>query len=143
ALDEFRRQQMIEKYGAPLLDALGPCVIMPDSVVDRLAECAEANKIASTDDIQREVGKKWSKGREYGETVVGIIHQHFPREAPFVSTPLASRARVNNTAVASPSPTNPSRAQASSSTQTPAVRPTVRQYKCSACHQSGHNSESY
>ena len=73
ALDDFRRQQMVEKHGSSLLDALGASIIMPNAILERLVECAEAKKIESAVDLQREVGKKWTKARELGGAVVEII----------------------------------------------------------------------
>ncbi|EPS96961.1 hypothetical protein FOMPIDRAFT_1091292, partial [Fomitopsis schrenkii] len=91
ALDSFRRQRMVEKHGASLLDTLGASIIMPNSILDRLVDCAEAKKIASASDLQREVGKKWTKAHELGDAVVEIILCFFPRETPFSTTPLTPR----------------------------------------------------
>ena len=73
ALDGFRRQRMLAKHGESLLNALGASIIMPNSILDRLVDCAEAKKIASVEDLHREVGKKWTKAQELGHDVVGII----------------------------------------------------------------------
>ncbi|KAH9831739.1 P-loop containing nucleoside triphosphate hydrolase protein [Rhodofomes roseus] len=73
ALNTFRRERTIEKYNKALLDALGPSVILPDNVLDHLVECAQAGKIKSATDLQREVGKKWGKVQEHGEAVIALI----------------------------------------------------------------------
>lgn len=73
ALDNFRRQRMVDKHGESLLDTLGASMMMPNSVLERLVECAEAKKIASASNLEREVGKKWSKAHELGPAVVDIV----------------------------------------------------------------------
>ncbi|KAH9938065.1 P-loop containing nucleoside triphosphate hydrolase protein [Fomitopsis serialis] len=136
ALDTFRRERTINKYGRALLDNLGASVVLPDDAIDRLVECAQAGKIKSLDDVQREVGKKWGKAREYGEEVAAIIRRIFPLDNPFVVAPLTPRPQpVNAAHVGSSTAPNHSSALA---TPTPARR-TVRQYKCSACGAAGHN----
>ncbi|KAH9929414.1 P-loop containing nucleoside triphosphate hydrolase protein [Fomitopsis serialis] len=136
ALDTFRRERTINKYGRALLDNLGASVVLPDNAIDRLVECAQAGKIKSLDDVQREVGKKWGKAREYGEEVAAIIRRIFPLDNPFVVAPLTPRPQpVNAAHVGSSTAPNHSSALA---TPTPARR-TVRQYKCSACGAAGHN----
>ncbi|EPT02384.1 hypothetical protein FOMPIDRAFT_1118437 [Fomitopsis schrenkii] len=141
ALDDFRRERMITKFGEAMLDAYGASVIMPDAALDRLVECANTQKIASIEDIRREVGKQWSKVHKHGDTVLSLVKRHFPPEVPFVSTPLASRAQVLNTSGSTVTPSSPTRARAGPDAAATPARPAVKRYKCSACHAVGHNSE--
>ncbi|KAH9914611.1 uncharacterized protein B0H18DRAFT_1144264 [Fomitopsis serialis] len=140
ALDTFRRERTINKYGRALLDSLGASAVIPDDVIDRLVECAQARKIKSVDDIQREVGKKWGKAREYGEAVTNIIMRFFPMDSPFVTAPLTPRPQAMNATAAGVRPSTTPNRRALPGTPTPS-RPTVRQYKCGACGQTGHNRE--
>lgn len=64
---------MITKFGEAMLDAYGASVIMPDAALDRLVECANTQKIASIEDIRREVGKQWSKVHKHGDTVLSLV----------------------------------------------------------------------
>lgn len=73
ALDYLRRERMIERFGRSMLHALGADAIIPDDVVDRLVEYAEAKTIRSVEDVQRQVGKMWGKMHEYGKDVVSVI----------------------------------------------------------------------
>ncbi|KAG1724446.1 uncharacterized protein EDB91DRAFT_1062838, partial [Suillus paluster] len=54
ALEDWRDQKTVEIYGrSPLID-LGPTVVMGDSVLDRIIDCAHHEKIRVIQDLHKE-----------------------------------------------------------------------------------------
>ncbi|KAI5980651.1 hypothetical protein EDD15DRAFT_2187261 [Pisolithus albus] len=126
SLLDWCEQKTATVYGWAGLNNDGP-VIMSDSTLDRIIDCAHHRKIETCQDLKREMG--WMDSDLYGDEVLALIRRHAPPlPSVFVSTPL-SRGTT-------------------SSITTPTVVPlpqlqlptTLRPNKCSACGQEGHNA---
>ncbi|KAI0681764.1 hypothetical protein BC835DRAFT_1301814 [Cytidiella melzeri] len=124
-LDNFCRQKMQDMFGWAALRNLGPTEVMSDEVLKRIASCARCNKIASLEDVQREV-PKWQRARELSQEILVILQSHYLLTNLYATTPL--RQRPSNL----PAPAN----------STADVAATVRKVvTCSACKQHGHTRE--
>ncbi|KIK73188.1 hypothetical protein PAXRUDRAFT_123326, partial [Paxillus rubicundulus Ve08.2h10] len=111
-------------FGHASLNDLGPSLIMPDAILDRIVDAAHHCKVNSIQDLKRETG--WTDSYAYGDDVVTIIRRHaIPLPSPFVTTPLRLNA---STSIAGPSD------------QHSCITATKRCNKCSACGQEGHNA---
>lgn len=73
ALHQFRRTKMKEVFGLAVLCNLGPGLIMGDSVLDRIADCARVNKLTSLDALYRET--KWDQTWDLGDAVLAVVYQ--------------------------------------------------------------------
>ncbi|KAI6011187.1 hypothetical protein EDC04DRAFT_2580611 [Pisolithus marmoratus] len=90
-------------------------VIMSDSMLSCIVDCAHHHKIETYEDLKRETG--WIDSKLYGDEVLSLIQRHAcPLSSVFISTPLSCGTSSTIT-----TPTCPS--------------------KCSACSQEGHNGE--
>ena len=107
-------------YGECNLNNYGPGIMMPDSSLDRIVDCAYQKKIITIEDLRKET--RWSGVDQFGSEVIAIIHHIIPVPiaAPLLSppTPLQSHtlSRTSNDA--------------------------RKQSRCSACNMEGHNSMS-
>ncbi|PIL23292.1 transporter [Ganoderma sinense ZZ0214-1] len=72
-LHQFRRTKMKELFGLAVLRNLGPGLVMGDSILDRIADCARVNKLTSLDALYREM--KWDQTWDLGDAVLAIVYQ--------------------------------------------------------------------
>ncbi|KAI6114445.1 hypothetical protein F5141DRAFT_1001899 [Pisolithus sp. B1] len=99
-------------YGWVCLNNNGP-VIMSNSTLDCIIDCAHHHKIETCQDLKREMDSD-----VYGDEVLTLIQRHVPPlPSVFISTPLSCST--------------------TSSITTPTVIPLPQM--CSACSQEGHN----
>lgn len=115
ALNEFREQETIKKFGKSRLKNSGPGLIMPNNILQRIVDCVHAQKINSKDDLQLET--RWSRVDLFADAVLAIIDM-------CRRPPLTPSAANDN---ASPA-TNVKKA------------PKIGQSRCGACGEVGHNS---
>lgn len=145
ALHEFRRECTIKTFGRIHLNNLGPGLIMGDTVLEHIADCARVNKLTSPDSLYRET--KWSRAQEHGNEVLALVNRcvissyvlncpdwvlrrYYPHStSPFVTTPLQPRQSSGASAASTPI------------TPTPAGRLASRTRRCGRCGQIGHNSK--
>ncbi|KAG1867739.1 hypothetical protein F4604DRAFT_1584971 [Suillus subluteus] len=120
ALDDWREETTIKLYGHAHLHDLGPGLIMPNSILDRIVECAHFSKIRSTADLVKETC--WSGANKHGNEIIALIHQVCPLPTPLTSAPLQPRTISSN---------------ANANTSVP--RNAKRKMRCSACGEEGHN----
>ena len=73
ALNELRRDRTQALFGLAILNNLGPYLIMADPVLDRIAECARAQKLAGLDDLYRETAEWCWEALELGEQVLELV----------------------------------------------------------------------
>ena len=73
ALDQYRLARARAEFGSAATYHLCPGLVLPDSVLLRLVDCARARKIGSVADIKRET--KWPARLvdKYGMDVLDII----------------------------------------------------------------------
>lgn len=71
-LDNFRRDKMAALYGRDALADLDAGIIMGDDELMRIADCAHCHKIASVEDLRRELSR-WDGAGEYGQEIVALI----------------------------------------------------------------------
>ncbi|KIJ14139.1 hypothetical protein PAXINDRAFT_79821 [Paxillus involutus ATCC 200175] len=122
ALQDWRESKTTLVYGWASLNDHGPSLIMPNSTLDRIIDCAHHRKIQTHQDLKRETG--WTDSDQFGNEVIALIQRHAtPRPSLFASTPL-----------------RPSTMTTLSATNLP-PSPTKRRNRCGACGQEGHNSK--
>jgi hypothetical protein len=80
ALDNFRRQETIRKFGLSRLKNSGPGLIMPNAILKRIVDCAHAMKINSKEDLQLET--QWSRANIYSEEILTLIKIHHAPPEP-------------------------------------------------------------
>jgi cytochrome c553 len=113
ALNEFRKNQTIKKFGLSRLKNSGPGLIMPNAVLQCIVDCVHMLKIRSKDDLQIET--RWSRTDVFVDAILALIEAHRdPTMAP--------KAPIQ---------------QIQASTDSTASSKVVT---CSCCHQQGHNS---
>ena len=148
ALDEWRDAKTISIYGWARWDNLGPSLVMPTSILDRIVDCAHRQKITTAHDLKKETG--WTDAEQFSEEIIAIIKRcTAPLPLPFASTPLrpSTSNTVNIQVPATSSLLNPA-AQPEPSVSvvlspTSAALPHRRApIKCGACGKEGHNGES-
>jgi hypothetical protein len=76
ALEEWRELMTRRVYGDSTLNDYGPGVTMPDSVLDRIIDCAHQHKISTIDDLRKET--KWSAADRFGSDVIAIVQRIIP-----------------------------------------------------------------
>ncbi|KAF8415303.1 hypothetical protein L210DRAFT_3495955 [Boletus edulis BED1] len=125
ALEDWREGTTISLHGEGFLCDLGPGLVMPTKVLDRIVTCAHAHKIKTVANLQKETS--WSGAEHYGHQIVSLVLQHLP--IPVIA-PLFTSAPLPRSNGVAPSPLT-----------TLAPKPTTRrQIRCSACHGEGHNA---
>jgi ATP-dependent DNA helicase RecQ len=134
ALYDWREEKTISIYGWAHLSDLGPSLVLPNSMLDRIVDCAHHRKIHSVLELKKETG--WTDADRFGNEVVLLIQSLAPPGAsPFAMTPLSRTPSASNTIVLPPTPSTPSPCLATTSNAP------KRKNKCSACGQEGHNGE--
>ncbi|KAF8448775.1 hypothetical protein L210DRAFT_3388132 [Boletus edulis BED1] len=139
ALEDWRERKMEQVHGKTHLNDIGPAIIMPDGVLDRIVDSAHFFKIKTVDDLSRET--RWSKASQYGAEVITIIHTTIPLPTPsavFVTMPLQPRQALQLAAPLFPPDAMPTVVPSDDVTATTAGK----KNKCSACGVEGHNSKS-
>lgn len=102
ALEDWREQKTATVFGRANLNDLGPSLVMPNTVLDRVVDAAHHYKIHSVQDLKKETG--WTRSEQYGEEVVAIVQRlAVPRPSPFVSTPLRLSSAINHVGPTAPS----------------------------------------
>ncbi|KIK73892.1 hypothetical protein PAXRUDRAFT_177247 [Paxillus rubicundulus Ve08.2h10] len=136
ALDNWRDAKTIIVYGWARLNDLGPALIMPNSILDCIIDCAHHHKINTIQDLRKETG--WTDAELFGEEVIGIIQRcTAPLPLPLISTPLRpSTFSTINTSTLSLLNTSSLNSISSPSS----VAPKHHAIKCGACRKEGHNS---
>ncbi|KAG2134634.1 hypothetical protein BD769DRAFT_1353154 [Suillus cothurnatus] len=104
ALDDWREEATIKLYGHAHLHDLGPGLIMPNSILDRIVECAHFLKIKSTADLVKET--RWSGANKHGDEIIALIHQIRPLPTPLTSAPLQPRTASSNANASTSVPRN-------------------------------------
>ncbi|KAI6004190.1 P-loop containing nucleoside triphosphate hydrolase protein [Pisolithus albus] len=143
ALLTWREEKTVAVYGWACLYDNGP-VVMTNSTLDRIIDCAHHHKIQTPQDLKRET--VWADSNLYAAEVVSLVQRHAAlRTLLFISTPLRQDARTTlsianpiTVPVPTPDPTMP-QLTSSGNSSLPMKR---RAAKCSACGQEGHNGSS-
>ncbi len=73
ALHQYRRDQTVREYGRAHLHNSGYGAIMGDKILQRIVDCARANKIRTLEGLYRET--KWNRTYELGETVLELVNK--------------------------------------------------------------------
>ncbi|KAG1803246.1 uncharacterized protein BJ212DRAFT_1285275 [Suillus subaureus] len=129
ALDDWHEQKTISTYSWSHLNDLGPSLVLPNCMLDRIVNCAHHHKINSIFDLKKETG--WMDSDRFGNEIITLIQRHAPPIAsPFVTTPLSYPSTGNVPVLATPCPT--------ARTNTPNLK---HRNKCGACNNEGHNGK--
>jgi ATP-dependent DNA helicase RecQ len=119
ALNEFREQETVKKFGKSRLKNSGPGLIMPNDILKRIIDCVHAQKITNKEDLQHET--RWSRIDQFADAVLAIIDTC---RRPSSSSSLTPEAASS----------------VSTATNTKKV-PKIGKSHCGACGEVGHNSE--
>ncbi|KIK96247.1 hypothetical protein PAXRUDRAFT_138923 [Paxillus rubicundulus Ve08.2h10] len=142
ALDDWREAKTVAVYGWSNLHDIGLCIVMPNSILERIVDCAHHRKINNAQDLKCETG--WSDAEQYGTKIIALLQRHAPPlSTPFITTPL--RPLTCSIVNASPSQLGPPSATIPTGASAPSNSPSVavvskRQIKCGACGGVGHNA---
>jgi len=130
----------VSLHGEGFLYDLGPGLVMPTGILDRIVACAHTHKIKTVADLWKETN--WSGVECYGNQIVDLILHHVPIPvvtSPFTSVPLPQSGNAAPSALLQLSnegtPTVPT-------ASTTAVGIVKRRIRCSACRGEGHNGTS-
>ena len=121
ALEDWRETMTENTYGIAHLTDLGPTLVMPTEVLNRIVYCANASKISTKDDLIKET--QWDEAETWGSNVLHLIQHLCPPPPP---PPLTTST-----------PFSPLVPDQLSSHQTVHVAP--RECQCGACKNLGHN----
>lgn len=90
-IDNWRRAKTVEMYGEGMLRDFGPSVVLPNTILDRIVDCAHYGVIKELDDLRREAS--WGQAKCYGAEVLGLIEQ-YPTPASLESSSTRSSQQV-------------------------------------------------
>ncbi|KAG2031175.1 hypothetical protein BDR03DRAFT_936445 [Suillus americanus] len=107
ALDDWQEETTMKLYGHAHLHDLGPGLIMPNSILDRIVKCTHFSKIRSTADLVKET--RWSGANKYRDEIIALIHQVCPLPMPLTSAPLQPRTILSNANASTSVPRNAKR----------------------------------
>lgn len=111
ALLVFRREQTIKSFGISALKSLGPGLVLPDQLLDRIVDCAHHGYITSAQSLLEYT--RWDGSHEYASDVLALIDAH----------------RTSTTV-------QPGSESAPTSRTTPSL--STKPVTCGACKQGGH-----
>lgn len=135
ALEEWREMKTCVTYGESHLIDIGPSIVMPDDVLDRIVACGHYRKIKTLNDLRQET--HWNRSNQFGSEVIALIHRIVPHpvtSAVFTTAPLQPRSPQTSLSLPGTSSNN-------LTTQCPlSVTHQSRKKKCTACGLEGHNS---
>lgn len=82
ALLQFRREQTIKTFGISTLKSLGPGIILPNQLLDRIVDCAHYGYITSAQNLLDYT--RWDGAFEYAPDVLVLIDAH---RSPTIQSP--------------------------------------------------------
>ena len=149
-IHDWQEEKTSALYGWAALNDFGPCLVMPNSILKHVVDCAHHNKIKTLQDLKKETG--WTEADRLGSKVIALIQRHIlPCSSPLVSTPLSRQVSqvsvLSSLNLDSPSPLLRPTPVASTPIvglgqffTTSSDSGHVRCHnKCSVCGQEGHN----
>jgi hypothetical protein len=80
ALEDWREATTQTVYGWALYHDLGPCLIMPNGVLDHIVICAHDHRIDSTSTLVKET--RWDLASTYANDILALINKHHPKPLP-------------------------------------------------------------
>ncbi|KIM51721.1 hypothetical protein SCLCIDRAFT_12054 [Scleroderma citrinum Foug A] len=81
ALHDWQEDKTSALFGWAALNDFGPCLVMPNSILNCIINCAHYNKIKTLQDLKKETG--WTKANKLGSEVITLIQCHaLPRSSP-------------------------------------------------------------
>ncbi|KAF7964397.1 hypothetical protein HWV62_8639 [Athelia sp. TMB] len=87
ALHLFRKNETIKVYGLSTLKNIGPSIILPNALLDRIVDCAHVGKISTIDQLKHET--QWSRADVSGPSVLALITAHaLPIQPAAVRAPI-------------------------------------------------------
>lgn len=122
ALEDWRETTTEKTYGIAHLTDLGPTLVMPTEVLNRIVYCANVSKISTKDELIKET--RWDEAETWASEVLQIIQRLCPPPPlPPLTTSTLFRPLVPD--------------QQLSSRPSASVAPKER--RCGACKNMGHN----
>ena len=121
ALFDWRDIKALLKFKPAIVDNFGPGLFISDDIITRVVDCAQAGKIHTVTQLIKETSWRDDWAKEFGPSLLLLIHEHYPLPAPTAST-----STTEGTTLADAQPLAP--------------RKRAPQ-RCSACQELGHNSK--
>ena len=133
ALEDWREDWTVQRYGNAHFRDLGPSLAMPNEVLDHIVVCAHHQKISSIADLRTEMRWDDIDHDGWGLEVVALIQMWCPTHPPLMTT----------TPMQQPSTMHPLSGNSTFRTELPLfTAPASRsKSKCSVCGLVGHNGE--
>ncbi|KAF8977155.1 hypothetical protein BDQ17DRAFT_1440774 [Cyathus striatus] len=78
SLITWRREKATEKFGAAAVHTYGSRLLLADSQLSRIVDCAQTHKILSIEQLVQETRWRREWAEEYGQSILSIIAIHFP-----------------------------------------------------------------
>ncbi|KIJ07103.1 hypothetical protein PAXINDRAFT_33614, partial [Paxillus involutus ATCC 200175] len=136
ALHDWREEKTADVYGWACLNDHGPSLVIPNSILDHIIDCAHHGKIHTSQDLQKETG--WTDSEKYGSEILSLLTAHAPpRQSLLVVTPLQHNTANNPMLPHVPTASGMQREHVELPVSAVASK---RRNKCSACGQEGHNA---
>jgi ATP-dependent DNA helicase RecQ len=140
ALDNWREKTTEEHYGKAHLWDIGPMLVMPTEVLERIVDCTHYSKINSLEDMRKET--RWDEVDKWGHDIVDLIQRLRPPQ-PALPPPMTTAPKQPVTALIRLPFSNgisSNYLQAS----LPAANPPQKERaktKCGSCGLAGHNGK--
>ncbi len=88
ALFNWRDERTAELFGATVLHNFGGSVVLPMDTITRIIDCAQAGKLATIDNLKREITWRNDLFDKFGQALLDTIHSVFPPPAPDPPAPI-------------------------------------------------------
>lgn len=111
-LFDWRDEKAITKFPQAQVEDFGGGLLLSDQHIQRILQCASNQKLSNVEALLKETNWRKDWADELGESLLSVIHKHYPPPSLVPSEPTAG----------------PSRA-------------TRGPMKCSKCHETGHNGK--
>ncbi|KIJ09489.1 hypothetical protein PAXINDRAFT_17430 [Paxillus involutus ATCC 200175] len=136
ALHDWREEKTADMYGWACLNDHGPSLVILNSILDRIIDCAHHGKIHTSQDLQKETG--WTDSEKDGSEILSLLTAHAPpRQSLLVATPLRHNTTNNPMLLHVPTASGMQRERV----ELPVSAVASKHWnKCSACGQEGHNA---
>lgn len=139
ALFKWRDECTVNVFNSTIFSDYSGHLILPLTILNRIVDCAQAGKLASLDNLKREITWKGDYFDQYGSTLLDIVHAYYP--LPIASAPLAPSSSTGATSTAQGNDTAPHGGELAP-IQAAAPGSTARVIRkgptCGACHRLGH-----
>lgn len=76
ALCNWRAKKTAIEFSMSHLADIGPSLVLPNAILDRIVICAQVHKISTVEQLRKET--RWTESVRYSEEILGIIQLYIP-----------------------------------------------------------------